>query len=135
MRTFAFLKNTPDWAKQNNCGQYNGYLAIDIKYAHEIIKNITDTETGEFIDSYINLPQPQEITMHVTATMEEIGPLYPITPIDEEACNNKFLVVGFDTCHSWNSWEKDNYESVKKDTLEWLDEVTKHLETIEEMGA
>lgn len=131
MKPFAFLVSTPDWAKQNNCGKYNGYIAIDIKYQHKIMQTVFDEETMEPICLNINIPQPHEITYTRITSIDKLRDICPLTSIEQDVFNQEFMVFGFDTCHASNSWEKDDYESVKKDTLEWFDEVIKYLETVE----
>lgn len=127
MKPFAFLMKTPEWAKVNNCGQFNGYVAFDANEAFDLgIAYANYDEEGYFeqygIDGAISIAAPSEITYKAECKLHEIGGIYPISAIPAEATDKALFVIGFDTCHTYNSWDKDTYDSVKSETLKWLKE-------------
>lgn len=120
MKPFAFLCPTPEWAKFNGCGQYNGYLAFPTSAWNLIYDN------NDGWESY-NLPwQVLDSACEVSfgrpsATLDKFRTIVPVTDIPEEAKNGEpFCVVGYDTCHSWNSWEENTLEHETEVTREWL---------------
>lgn len=141
MKPFAFLAKTPNWAKENNCGQFNGYIAFDSDELFGLGLAWTNYEDGgydvaEFARTNV---APAEVTYMKQQRFHEIGAICPISAIPEEAFDKELFIIGFDTCHVGNSWDKDTYDSVKSETLEWLEEVVKimdfykaHMEVIRE---
>lgn len=128
MNSFAFLKHTPDFAKLNDCGQFNGYIAFDIQCDPIFVEHIKDSEGWE-IGQDFKLPwtvngESVEVTLfEPRCTLEKMGAILPITEIPQEAADGGyFMVFGFDTCHNWNSWEDYTYKKVREITLAWLRE-------------
>lgn len=126
---------TPYWAKENNCGQYNGYIAFGLEAESAFNKPVE--QDGIWYDEY-QLPwtvklengevEAVECSMSMHATLEKMGPMIPITEIPKEAADGgKFVVFGFDTCHTWNTWEKYDYIRVRSMTLAWFEEARKML--------
>lgn len=134
MKPFAFLCKTPNWAKQNNCGQFNGYLAFDkdelyrLGLVQEFYDNDGDFEGYNIVDITNTNVAPSEVTYMKQHKLHEMGAICPISAIPEEAFDTDLFVIGFDTCHVGNSWNEDTYDSVKDETLEWLDEAIKIID-------
>ena len=145
MKPFAFLRKTPNWAKQNNCGQFNGYIAFDkdelfdLGLAWANYDNDCDFESYDVAEFAQTNVAPSEVTYMKEQKLDEIGAICPISAIPEEAFDKMLFVIGFNTCHIGNSWDNDIYDSVKSETLEWLEKVIKimdfykaHIEVIRE---
>ena len=131
MKPFAFLVKTPKWAKENNCGQFNGYIAFDSHELFALGLAWTNYEEGRRYDvSEFANPNvaPAEVTYIEQHKLHEIGSIYPISEIPQEAVDKTLFIIGFDTCHADNSWDKDTYNSVKSKTLEWLEKVIKIMD-------
>ena len=128
MKPFAFLGKTPKWAKENNCGQFNGYIAFDSEELFGL--GLAWYEDGRYdVAEFANTNvAPAEVTYMAEHKLHEFGGIYPISAIPEEAIDKNLFVIGFDTCNSWNSWDGDTYDSVKSETLEWLEEVNKIMD-------
>ena len=76
-----------------------------------------------------NIPYKEEITLNTgrDSISKIFCGIYPLTAIPQEFIDNPVYIYGFDTCHTYNSWEKDDYESVRQRTLEWRDSVEQWL--------
>lgn len=120
MKPFAFLIPTPSWAKENDYGQFNGYIAFPASMWDELVENP---------DGYTNYHLPAKVFglwVEVTfsahkLTLDKFGGILPVTAIPEEAATGEpFCVFGYDTCRMFNSWEQNDYDNEAKFTREWL---------------
>lgn len=130
-KIIAFLRKTPSYAQQQNCGQFNGYIGIPKSYADKMLADIEYDEDGwpsmyqTLYDRFEGPVAPNGGATYgeyetINGNGSERFPIYPITDIEP----GDYLVIGFDTCHIHNSWDHDTYDSVKADTEKWLYEVT-----------
>ena len=128
MKPFAFLRKTSPSAKQNNYGQFNGYIAFDSQEIFNLGLAWVEYDIDGCFEQYVMIRDiykaaPSEITYMGEHKFHEIGSIYPISEIPQEAIDKTLFVIGFDTCHIDNSWDKDTYDSVKSETIEWLAKV------------
>lgn len=131
MKPFAFLAATPAYARENNCGQYNGYIVFDRADADAYLY----CRDGWGDDNY-RVGSSEELTLtHPTSGAKLLDGWKEkifITEVPDEARTTDVVIFGFDTCHLGDTWDECDFEAVKARTLVWLDETNKELEANKE---
>ena len=126
MNSFAFLRRTPSYAKEENCGQFNGYIAFDIQ-AESVLCKEDENGYEDYAWGGMEVGEAMNVTFHRHTTLKDLGAIYPLTAIPKEAADGcEFVVFGYDTCHIWNSRDENDYDHERAETLKWH-EVAKRI--------
>lgn len=138
MKTTCFLVPTP-WQNAKKyierpdlykdiimkSGQYNGYLGIDKDTYNKYIKvNDYDELPDEF-------PQVHGGVTYLNENEERLGAL-PVIAVDETFDPNlkDYVVLGFDTCHCDDTYDKWDFKNTRTELLRWRDEVVNWLNEV-----
>lgn len=113
MRTTCFLTPT----SVLNCGQYNGYIGID----KETYSKYINVDYDDFPDSF---PQPHGGVTYFTGNEKRLGNS-PIIAVDEtfDPKLEDYVILGFDTCHINDTYDKWDFHNTRRELLRWRDEV------------
>lgn len=119
-KMFAFMVSTPDFAKLSDCGQFNGYVGIPMSCKESIYETQEDYSWHSDYDTIfstteeITYAKPFNEIMH-----KEAIPVIGTIPSDLE----NWFILGFDTCHIYNSWKEDDENRVREKTFKFFEEI------------
>ena len=124
MKPFYFMRHTPRHIRETKTGgQFNGYIAFDLNDKEYV------TYKDDFFErDMYNWNFTEEATFIEERTLRDMGAIFPCCAIPEEATANKLLIVGFDTCHIWDTFEENDYDGVLKRLRVWYNEAVEMLE-------
>lgn len=119
---FAFMRKSPFYDKAvagEEYGMFNGYVAFDAKLP-ESWTNIWDEGDEPYLDSLVSVHGGITFDRTIKPDMEMI----PLTEIpDPELWKDGIRCVGFDTAHIDDYASRWNFEGVREETLELLNQI------------
>ena len=109
-------------------GQYNGYLAIPAEYS-DIIKDKTNPYTlYDLIAEVQDAPHGGVTYCHEEKDdffYDGIIPLIDVYGMDR----TNYIIIGFDTAHFGDTWEKWNAKEVYEETMRFYTIVKEYIES------